>query len=259
MTLCESRVQAFDPLHKGKLQQSGANDENGGHLRPRVSQHRCEQHGELAMSNGDGTRTRARAKRTAYVDERTWAAFGAFKAGIIGRKGESAVARSLEDLGVPALHDVLLADLMGLTQVDHLVRARDAILVIETKTYGGHITGAVDRPEWMQHLSDDETQHAFQNPAYQNHRHCRAVEAILAGLDVRVAGYVVFAGSATFCDELQGAVVPIARLPEFFRADPPRACNAVSLGRAWERLIVAAAAGEPRREEHRKAVRLRRA
>jgi hypothetical protein len=211
------------------------------------------------MVNDDGTTTRARAKRRTYVDERTWAAFGEFKAGIIGRKGESAVARALGDLGVPALHDVLLADLMGLTQVDHLVRARDAIVVIETKTYGGHITGAVDRSEWVQHFADDETRHAFQNPAYQNHRHCRAVEAVLAGLDVPITGYVVFAGSATFCDELQGAVVPIAHLAGLFRAAPPRACNALHLERAWERLIVAAAAGEPRREEHREAVRLRRA
>jgi Nuclease-related domain len=211
------------------------------------------------MADDGGTTTRARARRTTYVDERTWAAFGEFKAGIVGRKGENAVARALADLGVPALHDVLLADLMGLTQVDHLVRARDAILVIATKTYGGHITGAVDRSEWVQHLADDETRHAFQNPAYQNHRHCRAVEAVLARLDVPIAGYVVFAGSATFCDELQGAVVPIARLPALFRAGPQRACNAVHLERAWERLIVAAAAGEPRREEHREAVCLRRA
>jgi hypothetical protein len=211
------------------------------------------------MADDGGTTTRARGRRTTYVDERTWAAFGEFKAGIIGRKGESAVARALGDLGVPALHDVLLVDLLGLTQVDHVVRARDAIVVIETKTYGGHITGAVDCPEWVQHLADDEARYAFQNPAYQNHRHCRAVETVLAGLDVPIAGYVVFAGSATFCDELQGAVVPIGHLPSLFRVDPPRACNALHLERAWDRLIVAAAAAEPRREEHREAVRLRRA
>jgi hypothetical protein len=52
---------------------------------------------------------------------------------------------------------------------------------------------------------------------------------------------------------------PIARLPALFRAEPPRVCNAVHLERAWERLIVAAAAGEPRRGEHLEAVRLRRA
>jgi Nuclease-related domain len=72
------------------------------------------------------------------VDERAWAAFGAFKAGITGHKGESAVA--LAGLGYSALHDVLQADLFGLTQVDHLVRGPDRILVIETKRYGGHIT-----------------------------------------------------------------------------------------------------------------------
>jgi hypothetical protein len=93
------------------------------------------------MVDRDDTTTRSRPKRTTFVGEATWQKFGEFKAGIIGRKGEGAVARVLSALADPVLHDVLLPDPLGVTQVDHLVCAPDAILVIETKTYGGYITG----------------------------------------------------------------------------------------------------------------------
>lgn len=211
------------------------------------------------MANEDRAATRGRVRRTTVVDERTWAAFGEFKAEITGRKGESAVAAGvLARPGFPTLHDALLADVFGVTQIDHLVCAADAILVIETKTYAGHITDTRHSGEWMQHLAEGETHHLFQNPVHQNHRHCRAVRSALSGLDVPIAGYVVSAGSATFCAELASAVVPIARLPELFHTAWPLFRDAVTLGRAWQRLVVAVAAAEPRREEHREAMRRRR-
>jgi hypothetical protein len=205
------------------------------------------------------TTTRGRTRRTTFVDERVWAAFGAFKAGITGRKGESAVALALAGLGYSALHDVLLADLFGLTQVDHLVRGPDCILVIETKRYGGHITGSLRGDVWVQHLAGGEVRYSFRNPIRQNHRHCRAVEAVLAGLDVPVGGYVVSAGSATFCAALAAVVVPLGRLAEMFHATPPRTHTPAHMETAWDRLAMAAAASEHRREEHREAMCRRRA
>lgn len=207
------------------------------------------------MATDDETRHRERVRRTTFVDEQTWVTFNEFKAGITGRKGESTVARTLAALGHQALHDVILADLFGVTQVDHIVRAADAILVIETKTYGGHITGTPEGGEWLQHLANNEVRHVFQNPARQNHRHCRAVEAALAGYDVPVVGAIVSAGSATFCAELEGMVVPIGRLGDLFRPLPPRAHDAAALESAWHQLVAAVAAAEPRREEHHEAVR----
>lgn len=189
------------------------------------------------------------------MDEETWAKFGAFKAAITGRKGESAVARSLRKLGVPALHDVLLPDALGVTQLDHLVHAADAILVIETKTYGGHITGSLTSAEWVQHLAAGEIRHAFQNPVHQNRRHCRAVEAAVTGLTIPVVGIIVSAGAATFCDELQGRVVPLGCLAQVFRSAPPRRTDPGQLAVAWQRLIGATEAAESRREEHREAMR----
>ena len=62
------------------------------------------------------------------------------KATLIGRKGEAGVGAALARLRLLALHDVVLADDRGVTQIDHLVRAGDGIVVIETKTYAGVIT-----------------------------------------------------------------------------------------------------------------------
>jgi hypothetical protein len=207
------------------------------------------------MADDGETSIRRRSRRTTFVDEETWAKFGALKAGITGRKGECAVAWCLRELGLPALHDVLLPDAHGVTQLDHVVRAVDGIVVIETKTYGGHITGTVTSAAWVQHLAAGEIRHAFQNPVHQNHRHCRAVEAALAGLTVPVAGIIVSAGAATFCDELQGRVVPLARLAGVFRVAPRRRTDPGHLAVAWQRLVGATEAAESRREEHREAVR----
>ncbi|WP_158744948.1 nuclease-related domain-containing protein [Acidisphaera sp. L21] len=210
------------------------------------------------MVDENETATRSRSKRTTHVGEDTWTKFGEFKAAIIGRKGEGAVARALSNLGMPALHDVLLPDLLGVTQMDHLVRASDAIMVIETKTYGGHITGSLDSAEWVQHLAAGEVRHALQNPVHQNHRHCRAVQVVLAGLLVPIAGIIVSAGSATFCDDLKGRVVPLPRLAEVFRPTPCRSHDPRDLDVAWRRLLDATAAAEVRREEHQEAMRHRR-
>jgi hypothetical protein len=212
----------------------------------------------MDVTMGDETTAHSRRRRTTFVDERGWAAFSEFKAGIIGRKGEGAVEREVAALGFPALHDAILVDLFGLTQIDHVVRGPDAIVVIETKTYGGHITGTRHSNEWTQHLLGGQVRHPFQNPMHQNHRHRQAVEAAVAGYDVPIVGYVVSAGSATFAEELMGLVVPINRLCEMFRDNPPRPHDPQMLDRAWLRLVEAAAAAEPRREEHQDLVRLRR-
>ncbi len=258
MTLLYVGVQDVGSFHLTIIKGAGANGDLPVVVRASLLEHQSRRCSGLRMAMNDETRNRDRVRRTTFVDEQTWATFSEFKAGITGRKGESAVNRELATLGHPALHDVILADLFGLTQVDHLVRTPDAILVIETKTYGGYITGTLDSSEWVQHLAGGEVRHAFQNPARQNHRHCRAVAAATAGHDVPIAGAIVSAGSATFCADLEGAVIPIGRLGELFRLSSPRAHDAAALERAWRQLVAAVAATESRREEHHEAMRGRR-
>ncbi len=197
-------------------------------------------------------------RRTNLVTDEEWQAFREVKAGITGQKGETAVARQLALLGWPALHDVILADSRGLTQVDHLVLGLDAILVLETKAYAGFITGSPHSQEWTQHLAAGATRTSFQNPVRQNHRHCSAVAEIIGNSSVLVRGTVVSAGKARFDDALAGAVVPLDDLAAIFvPADGPRA-DRTALRVAWERLVAAAQAGEGRRAEHGERVRARR-
>ena len=130
-----------------------------------------------------------------------------FRPALIGRGGERAVRLALARLGLPALHDVVLADALGHTQIDHLVRTTQGIVVIETKTFSGWITGTLYSAGWTQHLAGGRIRHRFQNPVRQNHRHCKAVEAAIIGLTVPVHGRIVSAGRARFCEALE--VVPI--------------------------------------------------
>ena len=181
------------------------------------------------------------------------------KAELKGRKGEAAVADVLARAGLPALHDVVLRDGRGLTQVDHLVRWLGGIVVIETKALAGTVTGSVRDRCWVQHLRGGEVRTAFQNPLLQNHRHVRAVRE-LAGAGVPVSGLVVSAGAGQFCGELGAAVVRLADLDMHLRALPTMACccNPAHLDAAWARLTAAAACSVELRGEHGEQVRHRR-
>lgn len=194
-------------------------------------------------------------RRTTLVTEEEWQAFQEVKAGITGAKGESAVARELARLGHPALHDVILSDSRGLTQIDHLALAPDAIVVFETKTYSGFITGKLQGRTWMQHLSGGTTKTPFQNPVHQNHRHRCAVQELLTGLAVPVRGYVVSAGRAQFCDDLLGVVVPLDSLSQIFLPSDAGPVVQADLQAAWDRLVAAADTNEVRRSDHLSAVR----
>jgi hypothetical protein len=197
-------------------------------------------------------------RRTNLVTDDEWQAFREVKAGITGQKGEAAVARQLARLGASALHDVILADSNGLTQIDHLVLGRDAILVLETKTFSGFIAGGPHSPEWTQYLAQGATRTNFQNPLRQNYRHCSATVEIVGDPSVLVRGYVVSAGKARFGDTLAGIVVDVDNLADIFIPDDSRRADGNALRLAWERLTVAAQAGEARRAEHLAGVRAKR-
>ena len=181
------------------------------------------------------------------------------KAELKGRKGEAAVAGALARAGLPALHDVVLRNGRGLTQVDHLVRLPDGIAVIETKALGGTVTGGVRDRHWVQHLREGAVRTAFQNPLLQNHRHVRAVRE-LAGLGVPVSGLVVSAGAGRFCGELEAVVVPLADLVVCLSALPTTTacCDPACLDAAWARLTAAAGCGVELRGVHGEQVRHRR-
>jgi hypothetical protein len=107
----------------------------------------------------------------------------------------------------------------------------------------------------MQHLAADEVRHVFQNPLHQNRRHCGAAGAVLTGLDVPIVGLIVSAASATFCEELQGSIVPLPQLAALLRAMSEGRLVRQTLNVAWQLLSRAAEEAESRREEHNDAMR----
>ena len=178
------------------------------------------------------------------------------RAELKGRKGEAAVADVLARAGLAALHDVVLQDGRGLTQVDHLVRLPGGIAVLETKTFAGMVTGSIRDRHWAQHLREGEVRTAFLNPLLQNHRHVQATRE-LAGVDVLVFGLVVSAGAGQFCGELGAVVVRLDELAVRLQAATAR-CDPGRVDAAWARLTAAAACGAALRGAHGEQMRRRR-
>ena len=175
------------------------------------------------------------------------------KAEVKGRQGEAAVAGVLARAGFPALHDVIVRDAWGLTQVDHLVRLADGIAVLETKALGGTVIARVGDRRWVQELRGGRVRTAFGNPVMQNGRHVRAVRRV-AGSGVPVCGLVVSAGSARFCGELEGAVVGLDGLAAQLRAGSAVTCDVRRLDAAWRALTAAAAGSGTLRGAHLRQV-----
>jgi len=155
-------------------------------------------------------------------------------------------------LGLPALHDVILLDGRGLTQVDHLVRLPGGIAVLETKTYAGLITGVVHGKQWTQHLRGGR--YPFQNPLLQNYRHVAAVK-LAVGAGVPVQGLVVSAGAARFCPELEQAVLKLENVAARLAGMPGPACGQARVDAAWHVLTAAGARSPGLREAHLEQVR----
>lgn len=186
-------------------------------------------------------------RRTDYVSNAGWKAFDAFKAGITGRRGERAVAEALAAMGAPSLHDVILKDASGTTQIDHIVRGPGAIFVLETKTHGGMIDGALDGYEWEQRFPGGKGAFRFLNPLRQNERHCHAVRAVLHGLPVEVAGILIAAGTASYTAALTPAITAIRDLRHVLFSRKP---VGDAINEAWGRLTNAASIGETYRDQH---------
>ena len=80
---------------------------------------------------------------------------------------------ALSGLGTAQLHDVILPDDRGLTQIDHLVLAPAGIIVLETKNYAGKIYAYGRR------------KNAMHNPQDQNYRHRKSIEYLAPGVPVQ--------------------------------------------------------------------------
>ena len=187
----------------------------------------------------------------AWRSQRSW---------LRGLMGEWRVARLLRRHGLEARHDVLLPhpDGAGWTQIDHLVRLPDRILVVETKNLGGRLAGGERDERWTQRFG--WRCHAIQNPLRQNALHLAAVRAVV-GRDVRLQGLVLLVGRAWVDERLP---VGCRRLDGFKRLlDEAQLRDRFGptwqdrIAPAWDRLAAAASTRLRDRWRHAAAIERR--
>jgi len=72
----------------------------------------------------------------------------ALKPRLQGWLGERAVASAVEGVAEDSLHDVVMPDARGgLTQIDHLLLTGEGIVVVETKSPSGRLSGPAEFPK----------------------------------------------------------------------------------------------------------------
>jgi hypothetical protein len=172
-----------------------------------------------------------------------------------GKDGERRVAKVIASLGFPALHDVYLPSDNGTTQIDHIVRAGNCIVVIETKNFGGVLYGEVHDQNWCQSFRRRDSR-SFFNPLKQNAIHVKAVKKI-AGPEADVRQVVVMAGTSRFPNGTPDGVINLADLKQWLRLAFVDAGKYGSVAEPWERLTRAAKDGNTRsaRAAHADTVR----
>lgn len=188
-----------------------------------------------------------------------WEAERSSKAKEAGRRGEEKVRSELLRLQLDALHDIILVDDKGPTQIDHVVKTPSGFVVLETKNYTGFVFGRWKASTWTQRVEHDGEKRdiPFQNPVHQNFRHRKAVEHALGGSSIAVVSHVVFVGDAKIGDSVARCILSFDKLGHaLWFSGKPRA-DSGNLEAAWERLRLAAQRGELRRDEHLAALRSR--
>jgi len=137
--------------------------------------------------------------------------------------GEQLVASALQQHFQTAeyhlLNHITLRDVLGTTQIDHILVSKFGVFVIETKKYTGWIFANADHATWTQATYNDK--YKFQNPIHQNYRHVKAVRALLDFVPAdAIQSAVVFVGDAEFKTEMPSGVFT---LPQF--VDHVRCCK----------------------------------
>src|SRR5690606_5459792 len=91
---------------------------------------------------------------------------GSSKAMKKGKHGELLVKKAVKTMHLEALHDVILPTPDGMTQIDHLIKVGNAIVVVETKNYSGAIYGKRWENDWRQVFRRGKS-YPFRNPILQ--------------------------------------------------------------------------------------------
>lgn len=108
-----------------------------------------------------------------------------FKPFLKGKVGEFAVSAHvklyLDKEKYILLNDCTFPDEQNqTTQIDHILLSPYGIFVVETKNYKGWIFGGECQKTWTQKIYKNS--YKFQNPLYQNYKHQKVLETILADI-----------------------------------------------------------------------------
>lgn len=155
---------------------------------------------------------------------------------IKGDLGEQSVSLTIRGMGLPIQNDVTIPGRKGLTQIDHLVLTRSAIVVLETKNYSGFLydNGRGQGGGWIQRFPSGK-QNNLHNPLDQNYGHIKSVGTIVPG--VPVTGFVVMAGSARFPNGVPDGVLMLHDLKRKLKSmNQGEGPNPVTTQEAWGKL-----------------------
>ena len=137
----------------------------------------------------------------------------------IGNYGELKVERRLrlfinkEDV---ILENLLLPDGSGTTEIDKVIISKKGILCVESKFWGGYISGG-DVGDWTQTTFYDgvKKQRKLHNPVIQNKGHVKALESIFGG-DYPIYN-IVFLVGFTKLSANSDYVFDIKKFAEFYK------------------------------------------
>lgn len=154
-----------------------------------------------------------------------------------GDDGECRVAKEIERVGFSAVHDIYLPSKHGTTQIDHVAKIGNAIVVMETKNYAGAIYGTAKERDWRQVFRKGKS-FSFPSPINQNKGHVDAVRDVV-GPEADVRSLVVFAGDAKFPKGVPEGVVRFPDLAQRMREIMVDAGKVGSVHGPWDRLMLA--------------------
>lgn len=156
---------------------------------------------------------------------------------LAGVAGELKIRTFVERRYGNSLHDIYLPSKSGVTQIDHIILAGGAFVVIETKNYGGLILGDEKGHKWTQVMAGGNSRNAFMNPIHQNGGHVLAVRmAIGDEASVPVRNLVVFVGDAKFGRLLPENVIVLSDLASMLERVTRENPASEAAMEAWSRL-----------------------
>lgn len=140
-----------------------------------------------------------------------------FKGWLGERTVRNLIRRRLDPSVYREFSNVTVRDEFGdTTQIDHVYVSPYGVFVIETKHLGHWIFGSRHQKSWTQQVYRQKF--PFQNPLRQNHRHVKALAAVLDLPEEAFKSVVVFTGDCIFKTEMPDEVCTCADLIEYLHS-----------------------------------------